>query len=80
MRKNGDKVSNPSFEVELQRAVDEADSLRARIRPVTDSAALFAEGGLMISDVVLDVVSDLLADIARQDQDDATSTDLVVAT
>ena len=70
-----------SFEVELQPTLDETGSLGARIRPVTVASTLFADGGLKISDAVLDAISDLLADIARQDQNDAAdSTDVVVGT
>ncbi|UQA60392.1 hypothetical protein [Polyangium aurulentum] len=44
---------------------EEGSGITARIEPTEQAAAALAKRGLRLSDAILDVVSELLAEIAR---------------
>jgi hypothetical protein len=59
-----------SFEVEVDPGLDAGGVIGARIRPVDDFVNAFEASGVRLSEGVLDIVSDLVAELARRDVDD----------
>jgi hypothetical protein len=63
--------SPSSFEVRFETLGEDDGSTTARIRPVADVDALLGESGFRLADGILDIVSDLVAELAREEMEDA---------
>ena len=61
------------FRVSFDPRSGEDGTIAARITPVGQVDALLQESGLQLSDGILDIVSDLIAELARQDVENGGS-------
>ena len=66
---DGNRSGSRCFCVDLSPRGEDG-SVHARIVPVADFTAAVENAGLRLSDAVLDVISEMVAELARQDMND----------
>ena len=59
-----------SYVVEIAPAEGNSSEITARIRPTEQAAVALVDEGFRLSDTILDLVSELLVEIAREEEED----------